>query len=132
MKIVGYFILALLGVASIGVVGSYIGTLANVATAPAKVINKTVDADNIIQSYEWFFDVNAAFNARLSQVRQYSDFFNEESDPSEKRKLRIEMSAMQQTCRELAEKYNANSEKMNKSIFKGWDLPDTLNQFTCK
>ena len=118
------WIIALIAV--IGFVGSLVGTATKVATAPGRVLNKTLETNNIIDSYEWFYDTNAAFISRQNQVVQYNTMYAEEEDKSEKRKIRTELAAMQQTCRDLVTKYNANSEKMNKSIFKGWELPHSL------
>jgi len=116
----------------LGVVGNWIGVIGTVATAPAKVIKETFKTDNILQSYEWFFDMNASYQARVAQVRQYQGFFKAEEDPKEMRVLRMEMASMQQSCRNLVTKYNANSSKMNKRIFKGWSLPDLLSINSCE
>ena len=107
-------------------------TATKVATAPGRVVQKTFETDNIIHSYEWFYDVNASYQARTNQIEQFKNLFESEPDPKEKRTLRIELTAIQQTCRELATEYNANSEKINKSIFKGWSLPDTLSITSCE
>jgi len=107
-------------------------TFTTVASAPSRVINKTLQTDNIIFNYERFFDVNANFTSRVAQVKQYKDFLATETDPSEKVRLRTEMAAMQQSCRELATKYNADSQKMNRSLFKDKDLPYTLNTTDCE
>lgn len=111
--------------------GAY-STFSSVATAPSRVINKTLQTDNIIFNYERFFDVNANFTSRSAQVKQYKEFLATETDPSEKVRLRTEMAAMQQSCRELATKYNADSQKMNRSVFKDSDLPYTLNIAECE
>jgi hypothetical protein len=115
----------------LGMIGGAMGLFSKVVSTPGRVISKTLDTDNVIQSYEWFYDVDAAYKARLSQVNQYKSFMSGEEDKSERYRIRIELAAMQQTCRDLATKYNANSEKMNKSIFKGWELPDTLQIRNC-
>ena len=112
-------------------IGAY-STFSSVATAPSRVINKTLQTDNIIFNYERFFDVNASFTSRSAQVKQYKEFLATETDPSEKVRLRTEMAAMQQSCRELATKYNADSQKMNRSVFKDSDLPYTLNIAECE
>lgn len=115
-----------------GILISWLSTASSVATAPSRVINKTLETNNIIHNYEWFYDVNASFTARANQVAQFKSLWQTEQDQEEKRHLRIEMAAMQQTCRQLAEQYNANSQKMNTSIFKGWSLPKSLNINTCE
>jgi hypothetical protein len=107
-------------------------TATSVATAPGRVIQKTLETDNIIQSYEWFYDVNASYQARLNQIKQFKRLYASEDNQREKTNLRIELAAMQQTCRDLATKYNANSEKVNKSIFKGWSLPSFISIQNCE
>lgn len=111
--------------------GAY-STFSSVVTAPSRVINKTLQTDNIIFNYERFFDVNANFTSRVAQVKQYKEFLATETEPTEKVRLRTEMAAMQQSCRELATKYNADSQKMNRSLFKDKDLPYTLNIAECE
>lgn len=127
-KIVIYSVLAIMGLT---IIGSFLGVFSSVATAPGRVIQKTLQTDNIIQNYEWFFDVNASYIARHDQVMQFKQILSEEEDTAEKRRLRMELAAMQQVCRKLATRYNANSEKMNTGIFKGWQLPTTLNMQSC-
>lgn len=119
-------------VTGLGIIVSLFQTFGVVATAPSRVINKTLETNNIVHSYEWFYDVNAGYNAKIGQISQYKSFYSDETDSAEKSRLRIDMAAIQQTCRSLTERYNANSQKMNKSIFKGWSLPETLNQNSCE
>lgn len=115
----------------IAVIGGVTGTLSTIISTPGRVINKTLETNNVIQSYEWFYDTNAAYISRLNQLNQYKEFMAAEEDKFERRRVRIELAAMQQTCRDIATRYNANSEKMNKSIFKGWELPNTLSVEVC-
>lgn len=130
-KLFKWFIVAAAITTGLGIIVSVFGVFGTVATAPGKVLTKTLDTDNIIQSYEWFYDMDAAYKARFNQVMQYKQMYQTETDKDEKYRIRTELAAMQQTCRDLATKYNANSEKMNKSIFKGWSLPEVLSQANC-
>jgi hypothetical protein len=109
----------------------YALTFMNVATAPARVIDKTMETNNIIHSYEWFYDMRASYLSRVNQLNEYSRL-PRSPDPSEAARERMELSAIRQTCRELVTKYNADSEKINKSLFKGWSLPDYLDIQTCE
>jgi hypothetical protein len=120
------------GIVALPVAFSAYSTFSSVVSAPSRVINKTLQTDNIIFNYERFFDLNANFTSRSLQAAQYKDFLATETDPAEKIRLRTEMAAMQQSCRELATKYNADSEKMNRSLFKDKDLPYTLNIAECE
>ena len=108
------------------------GVFSSVATAPGRVINKTMETNNIISNYEWYHDTHAAYRARLAQVQQFKTIFNTETDAKEKSRLRIELAAMQQSCRDLVTKYNANSTKTNRVIFRGKEAPESLPENSCE
>ncbi len=103
----------------------------NIASdATLGVAERTLDPDNIINNYEWYFDAYGEVQAKGPQIKQHQAYLKDEKDSDEKINLRMELSAMQQSCRELVAKYNANSQKANKSIFKGKDLPQQLSATT--
>lgn len=109
-----------------------IGWIIGIISQPARILSKTLDADNVIQNYEWFHDANGNFMARSAQVRQFKQLGAQETDAQEKGRLRIEMAAIQQSCRELARRYNANATKVNRSIFRGQSAPEMLNAGECE
>lgn len=131
-KLAGVFIGGVAVVVGLGVATGYIGTAGKVIGTPAAVVNKTFDTDNVIHKYEWFHDVYTQQQARYNQIQQFKGFYANETDKDEKNRLRMEMAAQQMSCRDLVAKYNANSSKMNVSIFKGWTLPEMLNPAECE
>jgi len=130
-KIVGLGIAILIGVAILGFVGSSLMTLTSVATAPGRVISKTMETDSVIASYEFFKDAHNQVKARVAQIAGHKKILADTTDAAEKSRLRIELSAIQQGCRDLVGKYNANAEKMNKSIFQG-ESPSYLEPAICE
>ena len=121
------------GLISVGVVVCSIASVGvNLINTPASVVSKTIDTNNIINKYEWYYDASAQYTARLAQVKAHARILAEESNQAEKSRIRIELSGMQQSCRDLATKYNANSEKANQSIFKSSSLPSTLSITACE
>lgn len=120
------------GIIALPIALSAYSTFSTVVSAPSRVVNKTLQTDNIIFNYERFFDINANYKARTSQIKQYKGFFETETNPAEKTQLRTEMAAMQQSCRDLANEYNADSQKMNRSLFKDKDLPYELSTSECE
>jgi uncharacterized protein YukE len=111
---------------------TYMTAATSVATAPARVLNKTMQTNNIIANYEYFRDASQTFEARKAQIAQYKGFFAVETLPEEKSRLRTEMAAIQQSCRDIAAEYNANTLKMNRNAFKGTNVPATLNSMECE
>ncbi|MDE2471847.1 MAG: hypothetical protein KGL35_24765 [Bradyrhizobium sp.] len=117
-----------LGLVALGVVGFG----ANLLMQPGRIMSKTLDADNVIQNYEWFHDANGNYLARVAQIKQFKALATSETDPQEKSRLRIDMAAIQQSCRDLSRRYNANADKMNRGIFRERSLPDQLNSGDCE
>lgn len=108
------------------------GWVINLLSQPARVITKTFDADNMITNYEYYRDAHGNFQARTSQVRQFKKMLIDEPDLQERSRLRIETAAIQQSCRDLARRYNANAAKINRSIFMGTNVPYNLNAEDCE
>lgn len=119
------FVLAVLGVAARGL--GLIGTVTGAATG---VINRTLDPDNILATYEGFYDRWQAYVARLAQVKSYAVIVDSSTGAS-KTQAMVEREAMRQSCRELAARYNADSLKANRDIFKGREAPATLDEVAC-
>jgi len=109
------------------------GVFGSVATAPGRVIERTMQPDNIINTYEWFHDANANYKARVAQIAaKKRDVSAPDNDSAERFRLRTELGAMQQSCRDIAQRYNANAMKTNRSIFMGREAPETLNPTACE
>lgn len=110
-----------------------LGVFSSVATAPGRVVGRTLETDNIITKYEWFHDANGTYKARVAQIiAKKRDVSDPTNDQSEKYRLRVELGAMQQSCRDIAQRYNANATKTNQSIFMGRDAPTQLNPSACE
>lgn len=109
-----------------------VGWAVGLLSQPARIVSKTLDADNVINNYEWFHDANGNYLARAAQIKQFKALNVAESDPQERSRLRIEMAAIQQSCRDLSRRYNANAAKMNRGIFRERSLPDQLNTGDCE
>lgn len=124
----------ILGVLSLPIIGfglSIVSTATTVATAPGRVINRTLETDNIINNYEWFHDANAAYKTRVSQIQDFRSMLKETSNEQEKNRIRTDVAAIRQSCRDLATRYNANATKSNRSIFMGRETPETLSMEAC-
>jgi hypothetical protein len=99
---------------------------------PAAVISKTLETDNILHKYEWFFNTAGAVNARAAQLKAHKTLVETETDVKEKQRLRIELVGQQQSCRELVQSYNMNASKANVSIFKTDATPVSFSPSICE
>lgn len=126
-------LIVFLGVA--GFVAHMVGAASSVASAPARVLERTMTTQNIIDSYEDFRDTAQAYNARLAQIKDFSK--QHALDKDDAMQLRVEIAGQRQSCRELAAHYNAQASKTNHNIFKnppivgGPVLPDALDMGAC-
>jgi hypothetical protein len=115
----------------ISLMGNVASTASSVATAPGRVIQRTMETSNIISTYEGFHDRWKGYESRLAQIVVTSRDLNAETDPSEKVRLRVELNAQRQSCRDIASRYNSDAAKTNRSIFMGRDAPPELNMASC-
>lgn len=105
-----------------------------------RVINKTIDADNVIYNYEWFkqryediqaIDAKIVFSSRA--VAQFKEDAGERTDwKREDREEHSRLSSiklgLEQQAADLVAEYNARSRMANRAIFKAGDveLPERI------
>lgn len=106
-------------------------TAVTTATAPSRVINKTLETNNIIFNYEAFFDLKQKYDVRTVQIVDKQATLARATDPFEVSRLQTELDALKYACRDLATRYNSDSVKINRGIFKSNDLPHTLDMTNC-
>ena len=118
-----------------------IGTVVRVVCYPGeqalKIMEKTLDADNVIQNYEWFKQTNQDILSLESKIVN-SDAalkrFKEDAGPrkdwkfedkTEYSRLNTIVLGLQNQRRDVVAKYNARTEMANRELFKTDDLPAT-------
>lgn len=90
------------------------------------------------ENYSWFFDTHAAYESRVGQIDAQETLLAaaEEAPPpvdqQELARLRVELSGMRQSCRELVTSYNAQAAKVHKGVFQSNKLPVTLDPSRCE
>lgn len=131
-KLLGYSLLAVVGLGIVGVAGSYMMTASSIVTAPGRVITRTMETNNIINNYEWFHDAHAQWRSRVAQIADLKRQVDSTTDDrAEKNRLNVDLGATRQSCRDLATRYNANAIKSNRSIFMGKEAPESLSMEAC-
>lgn len=108
--------------------------MANMAVNSATgVVSKTLDPNNVIRKYEWFHDVNNTIGARVNQIKSSKSFLADTPKGSDEyNRVRMELGAQQQSCRQMVADYNANATKTNVSIFMGKEAPSNQNPAVCE
>jgi hypothetical protein len=129
---VGVFVVVLAIIVSVG--GFVIYPLAQ----GRRVIEKTLDADNMIYNYEWFKQRNQDISAIESKIRSAKaavDLFKSEAGPrkdwkrddrEESSRLSVILLGLRQQRADLAAEYNARSAMANRSIFRTGELPERI------
>lgn len=117
-----------------------LGLFGNVFNQAGRIVNKTIDADNVIYNYEWFKqrheDIGAieskielsvsAVNSFESSAGERKDWHRE--DREEHARLSTVRLGLEQQRADLVAEYNARSRMVNRSIFKTGDseLPEEI------
>ena len=137
MRVVTHVVLPVLVLLGIGGFAAYWGGL---LSTPAKVIERTLDPDNMIYNYEWFFNKYHDIEAYQGQIteaegalQRFEDSAGERSnwgfeDKQEWNRLNAVLLGLQNQRRSAIEDYNAKSEMVNRAIFKDGDLPVRIDQ----
>jgi len=120
--------------------------VANEAISSAEgIVDRTLDADNVIYNYEWFKLRWEKIEARRREVRitqqTYDDFVESAGprenwdfrDKDEDARLRSVVLGNKISLEEMIAEYNARSKMMNRQIFKGTspgqaDLPIIVDE----
>lgn len=103
------------------------------------VLSRTADPDNVIYTYEHFFDLKANADTYCSQIEQFEaerDAMVEDmpgnrnewspEDRNDVRRKETELTGVKAQRYRVVEQYNAESQKANTRIFKDNDLPEEL------
>lgn len=106
----------------------------------ARIVNKTIDADNVIYNYEWFklrhegiIAIDSKIDAAVAEVEAFEESAGDRSewdreDKIEHSRLRSIATGLGMQRDDLAGEYNAKSRMVNRSIFKAGDteLPERI------
>lgn len=107
--------------------------LVSIILFPVHVAQRALDPGSAILKYEFFHDANNAILSRRAQIASHKQLITIMiSVPEEANRLRIELAGMQQSCRDLVSKYNANAQKVNHTIFRGTTTPSNISINSCE
>ena len=123
---------------AIVVVVGIAGFVLNPFRQAGRVIEKTIDADNVLYNYEWFkqqfrsvkaidkkiASQNKAVSGLESQLGPRSEWARE--DRIERDRLASIVTGLEQQRADMVATYNARAAMANRQIFMGDDCPDHL------
>lgn len=121
----------------LGLIIGGISWVIRVASQPAKVIEKTMDADNILYNYEWFKQTHQDFkaiNGKIENSKEALDQFVATAglrenwsfeDKNEYSRLNTIVLGLKNQRQDIVATYNARSKMANRAIFKR-GVPETL------
>lgn len=112
--------------------------VSNVQETGHDIIDKTINADNVLYNYEWFkqqYEDYKSFSSKITTAATAVETFKQEAGPrsgwgfqdtAEYNRLNSVLLGLKQTRNDLVAEYNAKSKMVNRAIFKTHDLPETL------
>lgn len=120
-----------------------VGWLTQPLRTSAGVRERVANPDNVLYQYEHFHDLCAGVRAADQKITVKQDEIaaydkrHPDGDDSDRfqaapkrDRLDTELSGLKQHRTDLAEQYNADSAKANRSLFKGWSLPERIDDAT--
>jgi len=120
---------ALVIISGLGVVGTVLSTGTNFFTQASRVVTKTIDADNMLNNYEWFktqYNDILAMDLKLSNAENARDSWLESAPPrkqwaTQDRQMFNQLSSialgLANQRASMVSTYNARAEMANRSIF---------------
>lgn len=133
-----FLVVALLIITAVSVVGWGISMALFPVQQAGRIVTKTLDADNVINNYEWFKrqhqDV-AAMDTKISIATDTLKGFETSVGPrdswkfddrTEWNRLNAILLGLRGQRASMVAEYNARSQMVNRSIFKTNELPETL------
>lgn len=108
------------------------------AREAARVVEKTLDADNVIYNYEYFkqaWQDIGAMDKKIVTAQAAIDSFSESAGPREKwdfrdkeesARLKTNLTGLQNVRADMVATYNARAKMANRSIFMGKDVPPSV------
>lgn len=133
-----FFLSALAVITVVSIAGWGVKMVLYPAQQAGRIVTKTLDADNVINNYEWFKrqrqDV-LAIDAKLSAAQDTQKSFETSAgvrdnwkfdDRTEWNRLNSIVLGLRGQRASMVAEYNARSAMANRSIFKTAELPETL------
>lgn len=121
---------------ALSAIGWVFGIISLPFRAAGGVISRTLEPDNIISNYEWYYDTYNSFEARKGQIASHLSAMKaakaDGANITIVDRYRVELEGMRQSCRDMAARYNANSSKINRVIFRGRQAPVELISSECE
>ena len=121
-----------------------LGWLVHLVVYPAeqatKIVEKTLDADNVIYNYEYFkqaYQDIKAMDLKIATAQSAVEEFNKSAGPREKwdfrdkeesSRLNSNLVGAKNIRNDMVATYNARSKMVNRSIFMGRDVPAEIEQ----
>ena len=123
-------------------IGIFIGAISfviGIFSQPARIISKTLDADNVLYNYEWFktqYEDVLAIDIKIKNASSSIKLFKEDAgarsswtfeDKNESSRLRTILLGLENQREDMVAVYNARSKMANRSMFKTNELPHSIN-----
>lgn len=125
--------------AAVGVAVTVIGFTCNPWKQAGRIVNRTIDADNVLYNYEWFKqryqDIQAVDakvkSANLAVLGLKTELGSRDEwkrqDREEVQRLSTIHLGLQHQRNDLVAEYNARSKMANRSIFRSGELPESIS-----
>ncbi len=132
------FIYIILPIITLCIIGGIITFSLGILSQPGKIIQKTVDADNILYNYEYFKQTYRdvlATDSKIISAQQDLDNFKLDAgerdrwtfeDKNESSRLTSVLTGLKNYRQDVVAQYNARAKMLNRKLFMGKDVPPEI------
>jgi len=127
-------VLLLCSLTAVGVVGCFLHTITNPVQQGARVVNKIIDADNMLTQYKWFHDTSASLDLFPNKIKNAAalERWAEVNDKDRAMARQTELTGVMQTCLDWVGQYNSRAARLDAGFFRNperW-LPASTSAWT--
>ncbi len=113
----GIGVSAIVIVAGLALVGTAVFGVSNLLIQPARVVQKTLDADNMIYNYEWFRQQYQDVLAMDGKIAVQQEALDAVIDADERIRVASIVAGLKTKRQQMVADYNARGSMANRSIF---------------
>lgn len=128
MKVLGGSLLLVLIALSIIIFSEGCFVAHDAATAVRTISRTTLDGNNILSNYEWYYNTYNDIKSKVSLNKMYTTKLSSDTLSQDiKDKMIVEQTGINAYIFDLCQQYNSRSSQVNRNLFKANELPASLS-----
>lgn len=104
--------------------GCYV--ISDIGDTARGISRSTFNADNVLSNYEYFYSTYHEIKSAISQYNNYTNLIGSSTNEDDRSRFQVEQNGTFAYINQMAQQYNARSRMKNRNLFKGKDVPYSI------